>query len=81
VSNRSGQNVPPPPNHLGLAVIAVLLFFPLGIAAVAKSAQVSRLWSEGKHSEALQAASAAKTRAIWAVVLLISAVAVFVAVT
>jgi hypothetical protein len=62
-----------------LALLSVLLFFPIGFAAVAKSRQVPRLWAQGKHTEALQAAGAAKARAIWAIVALVILAAVVVA--
>lgn len=71
MSDPSGQHVPPPDNHLGFSLIAVLLFFPLGIPAMTKSLSVSSLWKQGRHTEALQAAASARTLAIWAVALLV----------
>lgn len=75
MSRPSQHSVPPPPNHLGLALLGVLMFFPLGIPAFLKSLQVPRLWRAGSHTEALQAASAAKVRAVWAIVLFVVALA------
>lgn len=79
MSERSGQYVPPPDNHLGLSLIALLLFFPLGIPALINSVKVSRLWNEGQHPEALKAASSAKRFAIWAIVVLVALVGAYVA--
>lgn len=75
----SGSNVPPPPNHLGLALLAVVLFFPLGIAATLKSARVGRLWGAGQHTEALEAASGAKAQAVWGIVLGVLVIAAYIA--
>lgn len=79
MTNASGQNVPPPPSNLGLSLVVLVLFFPLGIPATAKSLQVPRLWRHGRHTEALEAAAAAKKRAIWGIVLLILVLVAFAA--
>jgi Interferon-induced transmembrane protein len=72
--------VPPPPNHLGLAVLGIVLFFPLGVAALMKSLEVPRLWKAGKHTEAIVAAGAAKARAVWAVIVFVVVLAAVAAV-
>lgn len=79
--SRSGQqSVPPPDNHLGLALLGLLLFLPLGVAALTKSLEVPRLWNAGRHTEAIEAAGLAKSRAVWAIVLFVAVLALVVAI-
>lgn len=80
LSSSSQHSVPPPPNHLGLAVLGTVLFLPLGIAALTKSLEVPRLWRAGKHSEAIVAAGSAKARALWAIIVFVVVLAAVVAV-
>jgi hypothetical protein len=55
---------PPPPNHIGWAIAAILVFWPVGIAAIIKSTQVDRYWMTGQHAMAEQASRSAKTLGI-----------------
>jgi Interferon-induced transmembrane protein len=54
----------PPPNHLGWAIAAILLFWPVGIAAIIKSTQVDRYWMMGQHGLAEQASRTTRTLGI-----------------
>lgn len=71
--------IPPPKRHLALAWLGVLLFFPFGLAAVAKSSKVPALWQQRRYAEALGAAASAKALAIMALVCLALCVAAGVA--
>jgi hypothetical protein len=55
---------PPPPSHLGWAIAAILLFWPVGIAAIIKSTQVDRYWMTGQYGLAEQASRSARTLGI-----------------
>jgi hypothetical protein len=54
----------PPPSNLGWAIAAILLFWPVGIAAIVKSTQVDRYWMTGQFAMAEQSSKAAKTLGI-----------------
>ena len=54
------QQTPPPDNHLAGAIVATILCcWPFGIPAIVNAAKVNRLWAQGDHQGALEAASAA----------------------
>nr|WP_052478910.1 CD225/dispanin family protein [Kibdelosporangium sp. MJ126-NF4]CEL21188.1 hypothetical protein [Kibdelosporangium sp. MJ126-NF4]CTQ96246.1 hypothetical protein [Kibdelosporangium sp. MJ126-NF4] len=52
---------PPPPNHLGWAIGAIFLFWPVAIAALIKSGQVERFWAMGQPELARQASESTRT--------------------
>lgn len=50
-----------PPNNLVMAIIGLVLFFPIGIPALIKAIRVNSLWEQGQHDEAIaQSISARK---------------------
>ena len=49
----------PIPNYLGLAIAALILFFPLGIPALIKSIRVNTLQNQGKIDEAIATSKSA----------------------
>jgi hypothetical protein len=51
---------PPPDKHLGWAIGALVLFWPLCIPAFIASSKVSDLWFTGHYQESLQASADAK---------------------
>ena len=59
---------PPPPNHIGWAIAAIILFWPLAIPAFIYSTRVESAWYRGDVAGAQQASNNARTCGIWAVV-------------
>jgi len=57
-----------PSNYLGLAIVSVLLCWPLSIFAIVNAAKVKSLYSAGNYSGASRASRNAKRWAIWAFV-------------
>lgn len=58
----------PPPSHLVWAVLAIFLFWPLGVAATVKAASVNRLWADNRVEEAWAASRLARRLAFAAFV-------------
>ncbi|MBP2319681.1 hypothetical protein JOF56_000066 [Kibdelosporangium banguiense] len=56
-----------PPSHLGWAIAALVVFWPIGIPAIIKSTQVDRYWMTGQPVLAEQASRTAKTLGVVAV--------------
>jgi hypothetical protein len=58
------EPTPAPPraaaNHLGRAIVGIVLFWPLGIPAVANAIKVDPLSASGDHAGAARAAEAAR---------------------
>ncbi len=50
----------PPPSHLVLAIVSLVFFWPVGIPAVVRAAQVSPRWTDGDTEGALDASARAK---------------------
>lgn len=59
---------PPPANNLVWAILAVLCFWPLGIASVVNAAKVNPLMANGDVEGARAASRKAKNYAIWSAV-------------
>lgn len=53
-------NQTPIPNHLGLAIAALVLFFPLGIPALIKAIRVNTLQNQGNIDEAIASSNSAR---------------------
>ena len=59
----------PPPSNLVLALVGLLLFWPLGIPALVQAARVNPQWSAGEEDAAREASERARrwgTRAVGA---------------
>lgn len=52
-------NTTPVPNYLGLAIAALILFFPLGIPALIKAIRVNTLQNQGNIEEAIATSKSA----------------------
>ena len=63
----TGDN--PPSSNLVLAIIGTALFFPIGVPALLKAISVSRLWKNGRRTEALAQSSSAKKLGILAMII------------
>jgi ABC-type sulfate transport system permease component len=61
--------MPRPSNYLAWAIVTIILFWPIGIAAIIKSTQVDRLWLEGRYSEARESSNTTKTLCLVATIL------------
>ncbi|MCF4119568.1 CD225/dispanin family protein [Antribacter sp. KLBMP9083] len=68
--------VTPPRTHLALAVVATVLFWPLGLVALVSAARVGPLWNAGKLAGARVASARARGWSLAAIVagLLVAAV-------
>lgn len=53
---------------MALSILALLLFLPLGIAAIIKSSQVNKLYAAGDYQGALKASITAKNLIIFSAV-------------
>lgn len=42
-----------PPNHLAMAIVAIIIFFPTGIGALIKSILVKQRWNERRYGDAV----------------------------
>ena len=49
-----------PPNHLAIAIIGVILFWPLGLSAIIKACLVKKRWNEGRRGDAVWLSEGAK---------------------
>ncbi|GGC54126.1 CD225/dispanin family protein [Hoyosella rhizosphaerae] len=52
-----------PANRLGMAIWAMLLFWPVGIFALLKAGNVNTLWAQGRYAESIQTADSARNLA------------------
>jgi hypothetical protein len=75
------RSVPPPPTHMAWAILATVLFWPLGLAAIMHAARVPKRWAGGDRPGAMRASETAKLLAAlatgcgvlwWGVVLLLT---------
>ena len=79
-----GSYVPPrvsgprPSTHLAWAILTLFCFWPFGVVAIVKAAQVDGLWARGQYDAARKASQAAKWWAICAVPAVIVVVAVLI---
>lgn len=71
-----------PGSHILFALIALVMFFPVGVVALARATKVNRLWREGNYAEAQAFSRSALTRSIvslllglplWLLIILIAA--------
>jgi Interferon-induced transmembrane protein len=70
---------PPPDNNLVWAILStVFCCLPLGIVAIVKSTQVSSLWAQGQHDAARKSAEDAKKFALWAAIVGIVLLALYI---
>ena len=58
-----------PASNLVLAIIGLVLFFPLGIPALIKAIRVNTLWAQGQHEEALVQANSARRFGLLAIII------------
>jgi hypothetical protein len=63
-----GPPGPPPPSHIGWAIAAIFLFWPLAIPAFIYSSRVESAWQRGDVGGAQRASATARTCGIWALV-------------
>ncbi|MGN0222741.1 MAG: CD225/dispanin family protein [Muribaculaceae bacterium] len=65
------QGFPPlrPKNSMVLSILALLLFFPLGIVAIIKSSKVNKLYAAGDYQGALKASNTAKYLTIYSAII------------
>ena len=72
---------PPPqvyiPNHLALAIVATILCWPFGVAAIVYSTQVDSFIRLGQYEIAQRNADQAKKWSYWAIGLVIAAIAFY----
>lgn len=59
-----------PSNNLGLAIVALVLFPPLGIPALIKACYIKQLWNEGKYDLAEAQSKTVRKLGIWSIVLM-----------
>ena len=70
-----------PDTNLVWAILCTLLCcLPFGIVAIVKASSVEKLWYQGRHDEAIKAASDAKKYSIWGAVSYAIFLAIFVVV-
>ncbi len=58
-----------PSNFLTMAIIGIIIFFPIGIPAIVKASSVNRLWDQGKHELAISQSNSAKRFSIIAIII------------
>jgi|GEM_PF-2732696 len=85
VSDENPDNIHPleeevtecPSSHLALAIVAVILFFPLGIPALVKATLVNKRWAERRYGDAVWLSKTSKKLALWALYIGIAINAVY----
>ena len=58
-----------PYNFLTMAIIAIILFFPLGIPAIVKASSVNRLWDQGQYKLAIAQSASARRLSLIAIII------------
>lgn len=58
-----------PYNFLTMAIIAIILFFPLGIPAIIKASSVNRLWNQGQYKLAIAQSASARRLSLIAIII------------
>jgi hypothetical protein len=76
-----GPAGPPPPNHIGWAIAAIILFWPLAIPAFIYSSRVESAWYRGDLAGARRASANTRTCGIWAIVVGVASFVLFFAIS
>ncbi len=58
-----------PSNHLALAIIGIILFWPTGIGALVKAILVKKRWAEARYGDAVWLSRGAKSLGITSIIL------------
>lgn len=58
-----------PSNHLALAIIGIILFWPMGIGALVKAIFVKIRWRQNRFGDAVWLSKGAKRLGIWSIIL------------
>ena len=60
MENNQNTQLQKPENNLPLAIVGTALFWPVALCGILKAVKVNKLWDEGKHEEAIEAANSAR---------------------
>lgn len=60
MENNQNTQLQKPENNLPLAIVGTVLFWPVALWGLLKAVKVNKLWDEGKHEEAIEAANSAR---------------------